>query len=141
MSCSAVAVVSRGVTYLGFSIFLALLALAFLSTGGDFFGGVVRDGTPPNFVFVGLTQVLMMAWLCAGVLAVFESKNNARDRNKVGDAMLATVFGRYHQPPVTSAQVGVISAVGAGTRASTRRRHAVMRLSAAVFNWCAWNEM
>ena len=46
----------HAVTLCGAVLFAALVAFALVATGDDFFGGVIRGGTPANFVFVGLTQ-------------------------------------------------------------------------------------
>ena len=49
---------AAAVSVVGFLLFIAVLLPSALVDGDGFnFGGAIRDGTPANFVFVGLTQV------------------------------------------------------------------------------------
>ena len=112
----------------GAALFLALVAFAFLCTEGDFFGGVIRDKTPANHIFVGLTQVLLVAWLAAGLLAIFERDprlrravfedhdENPRTRHHPSDDLQPRSTSPPSSPhafaPVTSAEVAVCAAAG-----------------------------
>ena len=112
----------------GAALFLALVAFAFLCTEGDFFGGVIRDKTPANHIFVGLTQVLLVAWLAAGLLAIFERDprlrravfedhdENPRARHHPSDDLQPRSTSPPSSPhafaPVTSAEVAVCAAAG-----------------------------
>lgn len=116
-------------------LFLALVTFALVATDGNFLGGAIRDGVPSNFVFVGLIQALLCAWLLAAVVGVFESKVRETKLGG-GTALLRALFGTRHPhdaQPVTCFQLSIIAAVRFITRDVPRVHGGVTRILVPCF--------
>ena len=87
----------------GVVVFLLLASVTFASTSSGGFAGVVLGDGGTDFVFVGLTQILLCAWLWYALMACMESK----------PAMLRAVWGTTPSCPVvaTSTEVGVMATI------------------------------